>query len=615
MNFLKRLNPEYLIAIGAVVFFAWSAVALAAPRGSPYLPGQTLNPTDCSPGETNCTVVTPPAGTGSAGALTYWLASSTVSSTPFLYWDNTDSFLGVGTTSPAFALDVVGAIRGATILAVNVSSTNLSASGYIQGLVYDLQGNKYATSGFSNGVDSQLLFGMLGGGATSSAQLKFTSSTSQLLFSGSNFAVASAATSSALVLFQGTAVASTTLLMQGVTNQTANLLQVNSSTGITLFSIGPTGVVSSTEFRTASSTISGNLVIAGYSSSSQAYINSSTISTLTVTSYVSSSQAYITSSTIWGNLVIAGYASSSQEYINSSTMVGLNFTNATSTGWLTVATASTTKLWFVNATGSGSLAILSNGFASSTPAFNVSGTPQATTTISLIQFGTTALAGGSANGTYLGINPSSFSGDFLNFEVNGLSKFEVNNGFVSSSQAYINSSTITSLTITSSTLTRTLYISSSSVLNSSATLISATSTLIVCAFQNCAIGGNPSTTNTVAYFASTDGTQLSNSIVARGQISAGSADIGEYAPIVGDPSEYQAGDLLSVSVSNPGAFEKSSTAYDPNLAGVVTETAGLIAGGGDDGHSKIVIALQGRVPVKVTGANAWTVVKPPKPTL
>jgi hypothetical protein len=148
-----------------------------------------------------------------------------------------------------------------------------------------------------------------------------------------------------------------------------------------------------------------------------------------------------------------------------------------------------------------------------------------------------------------------------------------------------------------------LYISSSSVLNSSATLISATSTLIVCAFQNCAIGGNPSTTNTVAYFASTDGTQLSNSIVARGQISAGSADIGEYAPIVGDPSEYQAGDLLSVSVSNPGAFEKSSTAYDPNLAGVVTETAGLIAGGGDDGHSKIVIALQGRVPVKVTGAN------------
>ncbi len=58
-------------------------------------------------------------------------------------------------------------------------------------------------------------------------------------------------------------------------------------------------------------------------------------------------------------------------------------------------------------------------------AVSLTGVPATTTTSSLIQL-TAAIAGGSANGTYVGANPSSFSGDFANFQVNGASRFSLN---------------------------------------------------------------------------------------------------------------------------------------------------------------------------------------------
>lgn len=52
-------------------------------------------------------------------------------------------------------------------------------------------------------------------------------------------------------------------------------------------------------------------------------------------------------------------------------------------------------------------------------AANFTGTPAASATGSLIQL-SGAISGGSANGTYIGANPTSFSGDFYNFQVNGV---------------------------------------------------------------------------------------------------------------------------------------------------------------------------------------------------
>ncbi|MBI4094483.1 MAG: hypothetical protein HY436_01605 [Candidatus Liptonbacteria bacterium] len=130
---------------------------------------------------------------------------------------------------------------------------------------------------------------------------------------------------------------------------------------------------------------------------------------------------------------------------------------------------------------------------------------------------------------------------------------------------------------------------------------SATTTLTVCAAANCTLPAAATGTDTVAFFASTGGATTDTSIVARGVITSGLADIGEYVRVVGNESDYEAGDLLSISTAEPGKFEKPRRASDPLLAGVVTETAGLVAGGGEDSRGNIILALAGRLPVKVNG--------------
>lgn len=118
----------------------------------------------------------------------------------------------------------------------------------------------------------------------------------------------------------------------------------------------------------------------------------------------------------------------------------------------------------------------------------------------------------------------------------------------------------------------------------------------------------PSPTSTVMVVGSIDDTASGSSIRARGTITGGLADIGEYAEVEGDVSNYSQGDLLSISVNYNERFRKSSEENDPYLVGVVTTTAGIIAGGGDtsiefDSNGKplnrIVMALAGRVPVKI----------------
>ncbi|MBI5466515.1 MAG: hypothetical protein HY974_04475 [Candidatus Kerfeldbacteria bacterium] len=58
-----------------------------------------------------------------------------------------------------------------------------------------------------------------------------------------------------------------------------------------------------------------------------------------------------------------------------------------------------------------------------------SGAPAASAVLSLVQLGP-VIAGGSANGTYIGINPATFTGNFVDFQVGGTSKFKVTNAGV-----------------------------------------------------------------------------------------------------------------------------------------------------------------------------------------
>jgi len=155
---------------------------------------------------------------------------------------------------------------------------------------------------------------------------------------------------------------------------------------------------------------------------------------------------------------------------------------------------------------------------------------------------------------------------------------------------------------------RNLYLAGSSTIGgtlavATTTQFSATTTLTVCAQNNCTVPTTASTTDTVAFFASADGSATANSIIARGSIYGGQADIGEFVHIVGSAENYEAGDLLSISVAEPRKFERSAVAYDEKLVGIVTKTAGLVAGGGDDNRGSIIMALAGRLPIKVSGQN------------
>ncbi|MEK7630226.1 MAG: hypothetical protein AAB432_02485, partial [Patescibacteria group bacterium] len=143
--------------------------------------------------------------------------------------------------------------------------------------------------------------------------------------------------------------------------------------------------------------------------------------------------------------------------------------------------------------------------------------------------------------------------------------------------------------------------------NATGTVMIGTSTaygvsqLVVCAQGNCTL---PTATNTVAVFASDDGTQSGRSISARGSINGGLADIGEYVPISGNLNDYEPGDLLAIDSTTSTAFRKSSLTYDFGLAGVVTKSSAFIAGNEVTDMSRAVImTLAGRVPVKVTAEN------------
>lgn len=159
MKFTQVVTNKYLlttIAIGACV--AYSVIVAAAPLTNPYNPGETLNPL-CAPGTTNCSVVVP------------WLTDSV---NGYVY--NTTQKIGIGTATPAAALDVVGDFSqifdhaggqlhsgignsdnlfgmgtvGSGI--ITIDSTNNYGSGFITGDTNDGEGNEA----------SMLLFDMAG---------------------------------------------------------------------------------------------------------------------------------------------------------------------------------------------------------------------------------------------------------------------------------------------------------------------------------------------------------------------------------------------------------------------------------------------------------------------
>jgi len=97
----------------------------------------------------------PVTGTGANGRVTFWNGTNTVSSNANLFWDNTNSRLGIGTSSPSEALTIVR--NGTGVANRTMARFQQSATGNSAALVQFVNGDgnfagfQIASSGWSGG--------------------------------------------------------------------------------------------------------------------------------------------------------------------------------------------------------------------------------------------------------------------------------------------------------------------------------------------------------------------------------------------------------------------------------------------------------------------------------
>jgi hypothetical protein len=148
-RFIKNNIKRIVFAVIGGVFlslFFYNFVK-AIPPLSPYLPGETLDPS-CSPGDPNCTVLPSLTGTSTAGNISFYTGTTTLLGDTQLFWDNTNKRLGVGTSTPVYKLDVAGNLRviGQTIFGGVAYTWPSSAGSSGQVLTTDGTGNLSWTS-------------------------------------------------------------------------------------------------------------------------------------------------------------------------------------------------------------------------------------------------------------------------------------------------------------------------------------------------------------------------------------------------------------------------------------------------------------------------------------
>jgi len=78
---------------------------------------------------------------------------------------------------------------------------------------------------------------------------------------------------------------------------------------------------------------------------------------------------------------------------------------------------------------------------------------------------------------------------------------------------------------------------------------------------------------------------------------SGSADVAEWVPV---SEEVDPGDVLEIDPERPGYYRKARGPCSSLVAGVVSTEPGFVLGHGEDTEGKVLLALMGIVPVKVT---------------
>lgn len=110
-------------------------------------------------------------GTGTSGQQTFWTGSSTVSGDNALWWDNTNKYQGIGTTTPSSRLDVttnsLGTTQTATSGVALVNTTSATSGNPQISPALRLSGQAYDTvAGTSKQVDWQIYIDTKSAGGT-----------------------------------------------------------------------------------------------------------------------------------------------------------------------------------------------------------------------------------------------------------------------------------------------------------------------------------------------------------------------------------------------------------------------------------------------------------------
>ncbi len=108
---------------------------------------------------------------------------------------------------------------------------------------------------------------------------------------------------------------------------------------------------------------------------------------------------------------------------------------------------------------------------------------------------------------------------------------------------------------------------------------------------------SPACTNTGAIFRVERAT---GNVCTDGSLNPGGADVAEFIAV----SEAVApGDVVELDPQNPKHYRKARTPYSPLVAGVISTAPGVVLGAQDRSPQQALLALLGRVPVKVTAEN------------
>ncbi|MBX9766693.1 MAG: hypothetical protein K2X47_05425, partial [Bdellovibrionales bacterium] len=356
-------------------------------------------------------------GTLTATRIPFASGASTLTDDSALIWDNTNKRLGIGTATPSYRLHVPWvsgdsvmtsyfgsgnasnnqiAVKGESYSGLGVYGASISSVGVAGSSTSSIGVSGETTSG--NGVEGTS-YGAGGGVSGVAVGAGFgTKGTS-----ASGYGVHGVSNSSYGGFFTSSSVGNSTavLVSRQFSSASADLFQAQNSSGTPLVNI----------------TSAGNVGI-GNSSPGALLDVTKNQNAATMVSVSNSDTTNATSSAIF-----RAQNGSVQTVMSAISSLG-GFVGTASNDKLGLLTNSATR---VTVDASGNV-----GFGTTSPLDPVSiGTAvTASATRALVNLSNTALSGGSANGTYIGANPAAFTGNFIDLQVGGVSRFRVSNAGV-----------------------------------------------------------------------------------------------------------------------------------------------------------------------------------------